>query len=110
MQMQERRMLWTDEEEAWLKEVLPDLRFAWKPRLARVKSVLSSSENVISSKDIFCAWCLQKCAIAKLCSRCKGPSYCDASCQRNAWQAHHKHACTNDINRFRETAASISAV
>ncbi|KAF7359145.1 hypothetical protein MSAN_01256100 [Mycena sanguinolenta] len=99
---EERRMRWTKAEETWLKEVLPPLDFKWKRRLTKVKSTVSSSPNVISSKDVFCAWCLEKSANAKLCSRCKGPSYCDTSCQREAWRAHHKQVCTDDVNQFRE--------
>ncbi|KAJ7778721.1 hypothetical protein DFH07DRAFT_795735 [Mycena maculata] len=99
---EERKMRWTVEEEAWLKKVLPALEFAWQPRLAHVKTSVASSRDVISSIDIFCAWCLKKSTTAKSCSRCKGPSYCDTTCQRDAWKAHHKHVCTDNINRFRE--------
>ncbi|KAJ7700872.1 hypothetical protein B0H17DRAFT_1046892 [Mycena rosella] len=55
---EERRMQWTEEEEVWLKEVLPPLKFAWKPRLAHAKSLVSSTKDAVSSRDIFCAWCL----------------------------------------------------
>ncbi|KAJ7494443.1 hypothetical protein B0H11DRAFT_936650 [Mycena galericulata] len=98
---EERKMRWTAEEEVWLKEVLPALKFDWQSRLARVKTAVASSRDVMTSTDVFCAWCLQKSKTAKSCSRCKGPSYCDTSCQRNAWKAHHKHVCTDHVNRFR---------
>ncbi|KAK7035882.1 hypothetical protein R3P38DRAFT_2616391 [Favolaschia claudopus] len=102
---EERRIRWADEEEAWLEQVLPAVESNWKTRLARVKSTVSSNQlHIILSRDVFCSWCLQRCANAKSCSRCKGPSYCDVSCQKEAWRAHHKHVCTDNINQFREQA------
>ncbi|KAJ7144935.1 hypothetical protein C8R43DRAFT_560060 [Mycena crocata] len=109
---EERQMRWMDEEEAWLKQVLPSVEPVWKARLARIKSSVSSSKDVILSTDVFCAWCLKKSANPKSCSRhrCKGPSYCDTECQRSAWKAHHKHVCTDDVDRFRTADSAIMNV
>jgi TPR repeat protein len=52
-----------------------------------------------------CSWCNARSENLRICSRCKGPRYCDADCQRSDW-ARHKKICkanTARANRIRST-------
>ena len=45
---------------------------------------------------VVCDWCLKMCedeGILKACTRCKWVYYCDKSCQKEAWNSHHKSEC-----------------
>ncbi|KAF7298395.1 hypothetical protein MKEN_01364200 [Mycena kentingensis (nom. inval.)] len=87
------------EDEEWLVHQLP--KFVGKDRLAKYKASLDAV-GAISAKSVYCAWCLKKPDAPKACGRCKGPAYCDATCQRSAWDAYHKKTCTDDVDRLRK--------
>ena len=45
---------------------------------------------------VVCDWCLKMCdneGILKACTRCKWVYYCDQTCQKEAWNSHHKSEC-----------------
>ena len=47
-------------------------------------------------RKVVCDWCLKMCeneGILKKCTRCKWVYYCDQSCQKEAWNSHHKSEC-----------------
>lgn len=50
-------------------------------------------------RKIVCDWCLKLCEserivrILKTCTKCKWVYYCDQTCQKEAWNSHHKSEC-----------------
>ena len=47
-------------------------------------------------RKVVCDWCLKMCedeGILKACAKCKWVYYCDQSCQKEAWNSHHKSEC-----------------
>ena len=47
-------------------------------------------------RKVVCDWCLKMCkneGILKTCTRCKWVHYCDQTCQKEAWNSHHKLEC-----------------
>ena len=47
-------------------------------------------------RKVVCDWCLKMCeneGILKTCTKCKWVYYCDQTCQKEAWNSHHKSEC-----------------
>lgn len=67
IEAEERWMKMSDAEESWLRGTVHHVDS--KDRIDRHKAVLAEHGHLVSSRDMFCAWCLKKCEVHNFCSR-----------------------------------------